>query len=156
MISARIMAQPLLYALCALLADFSSLNIRPGNETTARNPLNPGTLVIMRGLCVGQSRTFNGCASIYFFNIWRNQLTSRVNRLPFWLRQRPLPGAQPASQAFKPGPASLHHILSGGFMDSINSRIAEELGVRPQQVEAAVALLDEAPPYPSSLGIVRK
>ena len=30
-------------------------------------------------------------------------------------------------------------------MDSINSRIAEELGVRPQQVEAAVALLDEGP-----------
>ncbi|MDP1069634.1 hypothetical protein, partial [Klebsiella pneumoniae] len=31
--------------------------------------------------------------------------------------------------------------ISGGFMDSINSRIAEALGVRPQQVEAAVALL---------------
>ena len=28
-------------------------------------------------------------------------------------------------------------------MDSINARIAEELGVRPQQVAAAVALLDE-------------
>ena len=40
-------------------------------------------------------------------------------------------------------------------MDSINSRIAEELGVRPQQVEAAVALL-EAPPYPSSPATVRK
>ena len=56
--------------------------------------------------------------------------------------------AQPASQAFKPGPASLHHNLSGGFMDSINSRIAEELGVRPQQVEAAVALLDEGSTVP--------
>ena len=33
-------------------------------------------------------------------------------------------------------------------MDSINSRIAEELGVRPQQVEAAVALLDEGSTVP--------
>src|SRR6185436_6478946 len=33
-------------------------------------------------------------------------------------------------------------------MDSINSRIAEELGVRPQQVEAAVALLDEGATVP--------
>jgi uncharacterized protein len=40
------------------------------------------------------------------------------------------------------------HNLSGGFMDSINSRIAEELGVRPQQVEAAVALLDEGSTVP--------
>jgi len=34
-------------------------------------------------------------------------------------------------------------------MDSINSRIAEELGVRPQQVEAAVALLDEGSTTPN-------
>ncbi len=33
-------------------------------------------------------------------------------------------------------------------MDSINSRIAEELGVRPQQVEAAVILLDEGSTVP--------
>jgi len=33
-------------------------------------------------------------------------------------------------------------------MDSINSRIAGELGVRPQQVEAAVALLDEGSTVP--------
>jgi uncharacterized protein len=33
-------------------------------------------------------------------------------------------------------------------MDSINSRIAEELGVRPQQVEAAVSLLDEGSTVP--------
>ena len=33
-------------------------------------------------------------------------------------------------------------------MDSINSRIAEELGVRPQQVEAAVGLLDEGSTVP--------
>lgn len=33
-------------------------------------------------------------------------------------------------------------------MDSINSRIAEELGVRPQQVAAAVALLDEGSTVP--------
>lgn len=33
-------------------------------------------------------------------------------------------------------------------MDSINSRIAAELGVRPQQVEAAVALLDEGSTVP--------
>ena len=33
-------------------------------------------------------------------------------------------------------------------MESINSRIAEELGVRPQQVEAAVALLDEGSTVP--------
>lgn len=33
-------------------------------------------------------------------------------------------------------------------MDSINSRIAEELGVRPQQVEAAVTLLDEGSTVP--------
>jgi len=33
-------------------------------------------------------------------------------------------------------------------MDSINSRIAQELGVRPQQVEAAVALLDEGSTVP--------
>ena len=33
-------------------------------------------------------------------------------------------------------------------MDSINSRIAEELGVRPQQVAAAVALLDEGATVP--------
>ncbi len=33
-------------------------------------------------------------------------------------------------------------------MDSINSRIAEELGVRPQQVEAAVALFDEGSTVP--------
>ncbi|KQQ53876.1 RNA-binding transcriptional accessory protein [Pseudomonas sp. Leaf127] len=33
-------------------------------------------------------------------------------------------------------------------MDSINSRIAEELGVRPQQVQAAVALLDEGSTVP--------
>ncbi|WNW12896.1 Tex family protein [Pseudomonas sp. DTU_2021_1001937_2_SI_NGA_ILE_001] len=33
-------------------------------------------------------------------------------------------------------------------MDSINSRIAEELGVRPIQVEAAVALLDEGSTVP--------
>lgn len=38
--------------------------------------------------------------------------------------------------------------LSGGFMDSINNRIAEELGVRPQQVAAAVALLDEGSTVP--------
>ena len=41
-------------------------------------------------------------------------------------------------------------------MDSINSRIANELGVRPQQVAAAVALLDEGPPFPSSPAIARK
>ena len=33
-------------------------------------------------------------------------------------------------------------------MDSINSRIANELGVRPQQVAAAVALLDEGSTVP--------
>lgn len=33
-------------------------------------------------------------------------------------------------------------------MDSINSRIAAELGVRPQQIEAAVALLDEGSTVP--------
>ena len=33
-------------------------------------------------------------------------------------------------------------------MDSINARIAEELGVRPQQVAAAVALLDEGATVP--------
>src|SRR5512145_373233 len=33
-------------------------------------------------------------------------------------------------------------------MDSINARIAEELGVRPQQVAAAVALLDEGSTVP--------
>ena len=33
-------------------------------------------------------------------------------------------------------------------MDSINNRIAEELGVRPQQVAAAVALLDEGSTVP--------
>jgi uncharacterized protein len=33
-------------------------------------------------------------------------------------------------------------------MESINSRIAEELGVRPQQVQAAVALLDEGSTVP--------
>src|SRR4051812_26519753 len=42
----------------------------------------------------------------------------------------------------------MHTHLPGGFMDSINSRIAEELGVRPQQVEAAVALLDEGSTVP--------
>jgi uncharacterized protein len=51
-------------------------------------------------------------------------------------------------KAFISGPASLLSQLSGGFMDSINSRIAEELGVRPQQVEAAVALLDEGSTVP--------
>ncbi len=34
------------------------------------------------------------------------------------------------------------------YMDSINNRIAEELGVRPQQVAAAVALLDEGSTVP--------
>ena len=33
-------------------------------------------------------------------------------------------------------------------MDSINNRIADELGVRPQQVAAAVALLDEGSTVP--------
>ena len=41
-------------------------------------------------------------------------------------------------------------------MDSINSRIANELGVRPQQVAAAVALLDEGSTVPSSPAIARK
>ena len=34
------------------------------------------------------------------------------------------------------------------YMLSINNRIAEELGVRPQQVAAAVALLDEGSTVP--------
>lgn len=41
-------------------------------------------------------------------------------------------------------------------MDSINSRIAEELGVRPQQVEAAVTLLDEGSTVPLSPVTARK
>src|SRR5690606_30782688 len=43
----------------------------------------------------------------------------------------------------------LHGLTDPGrFMDSINSRIANELGVRPQQVAAAVALLDEGSTVP--------
>ena len=42
--------------------------------------------------------------------------------------------------------SSFHN--AGKVMDSINNRIAEELGVRPQQVAAAVALLDEGSSVP--------
>src|SRR5690554_1256079 len=37
---------------------------------------------------------------------------------------------------------------SGSLMDSISSRIASELGVRPQQVTATIALLDEGATVP--------
>nr|GEX12587.1 hypothetical protein [Tanacetum cinerariifolium] len=52
------------------------------------------------------------------------------------------------AQGGSPAADFMHTHLPGGFMDSINSRIAEELGVRPQQVEAAVALLDEGSTVP--------
>jgi protein Tex len=64
---------------------------------------------------------------------------SRVNRLPLDPGSGAGRAAQLASQRLVYRAPELLFRISGGFMDSINSRIAEELGVRPQQVEAAVA-----------------
>src|SRR5690606_23662120 len=56
--------------------------------------------------------------------------------------------AFPYNRPLRAGTPCWLSVRPGSFMDSINSRIANELGVRRQQVAAAVALLDEGSTVP--------
>src|SRR5690606_29377436 len=85
---------------------------------------------------------------VFFPALCSNCSISRVNGQLLDPGSGNFPAAQSASRPLSACLRACFHTMSGGFMDSINSRIAEELGVRPQQVEAAVALLDEGSTVP--------
>jgi len=88
------------------------------------------------------------CVSIVsrFFPRRQFQLAGRHHRKP--IAMGIMRGFHPAPPGEKPTGDPRIHKCQVVYMDSINSRIAEELGVRPQQVEAAVGLLDEGSTVP--------
>jgi uncharacterized protein len=88
------------------------------------------------------------CVSIVsrFFPRRQFRLAGRHHRKPFAMGI--MRGFHPAPPGLMPTGDPRIHKCQVVYMDSINSRIAEELGVRPQQVEAAVGLLDEGSTVP--------
>ncbi|MDP1183543.1 hypothetical protein, partial [Klebsiella pneumoniae] len=85
----------------------------------------------MRRLRAGQRQIVTLYCRAFFHPLVVIFSISRVNRLPL----DPGSGASRAAQPAPPGlvfrACRAAFRISGGFMDSINSRIAEELGVRP-------------------------